>query len=53
VGELLTGSPAERSLIIEDIQAGITAGQCACDLRNPQGTCCLGNVQKLAHLAEV
>ena len=53
VGEVLTGSPAERSLIIEDIQAGITAGQCACDLRNPQGTCCLGNVQKIAHLAEV
>ena len=48
VGEILSGSPAERSLIIEDINAGIAAGQCACDLRNPQGSCCLGNVLKLA-----
>ena len=48
VGEIQNGSPAERSLIIEDINAGIAAGQCACDLRNPQGSCCLGNVLKLA-----
>jgi hypothetical protein len=31
--------------IVDDIKAGIKAGQCACDLRNPQGTCCLGNVR--------
>lgn len=33
---------------IELIQAGIRAGQCACDIRNPQGECCLGNVRALA-----
>lgn len=32
--------------ILDDIQAGIRAGQCACDWRNPQGTCCLGNVRE-------
>src|SRR5258708_5215507 len=33
-----------RSAVVEAINAGINAGQCACDLRNPQGACCLGNV---------
>lgn len=35
------------STIIEVINAGIKAGQCACDWRNPQGDCCLGNVRAL------
>ena len=30
--------------VVEKIKAGIQAGQCACDIRNPQGDCCLGNV---------
>jgi hypothetical protein len=33
--------------LIQDIEAGIKAGQCACELRNPQGNCCLGNVSAL------
>jgi hypothetical protein len=37
-----------QQLILEDINAGIQAGQCACDLRNPQGSCCLGNVRALS-----
>lgn len=32
------------STAIQKINAGIKAGLCACDLRNPQGDCCLGNV---------
>ncbi len=40
--EKTDGSP-----IVEAIQAGIHAGQCACDWRNPQGDCCLGNVKAL------
>jgi len=35
------------SLIVEDINDGIQGGKCACDWRNPQGTCCLGNVLKI------
>ena len=35
------------STVVEQIEAGIQAGQCACDIRNPQGTCCLGNVRRL------
>ena len=31
--------------IIDSIHRGIKAGQCACDWRNPQGDCCLGNVR--------
>jgi len=45
VGEIRAASPQSRTAIEDDINAGIDAGQCACDLRNPQGTCCLGNVR--------
>ncbi len=31
---------------LEDINEGIRTEQCACDWRNPQGTCCLGNVSQ-------
>ncbi len=47
VGDLRTAPPATRATIVEDINIGINAGQCACDLRNPQGSCCLGNVRSL------
>lgn len=33
------------STTVERINAGIQAGQCACEIRNPQGSCCLGNVR--------
>ncbi|NJN19202.1 MAG: hypothetical protein HC822_24595 [Oscillochloris sp.] len=39
-----------RATVLGDITAGIKAGQCACDLRNPQGSCCLGNVRALIAL---
>ncbi|HEX9388599.1 MAG TPA: hypothetical protein VF918_19905 [Anaerolineales bacterium] len=45
VGELRAASPEDRTAIVDDINMGINAGQCACDLRNPQGSCCLGNVR--------
>ncbi len=35
------------SAVVERITAGIQAGQCACEVRNPQGSCCLGNVLAL------
>lgn len=31
--------------VVDAVTAGIRAGQCACDIRNPQGSCCLGNVR--------
>jgi hypothetical protein len=40
-------NPANQNRIIEAINDGIKAGQCACDWRNPQGDCCLGNVKRL------
>ncbi|MGH9201386.1 MAG: hypothetical protein ACRD2A_09130 [Vicinamibacterales bacterium] len=33
-----------RSLAVQRIREHITAGRCACDVRNPRGTCCLGDV---------
>jgi hypothetical protein len=34
-----------HSTAVESINAGIRSGLCACDIRNPQGSCCLGNVK--------
>ena len=47
VGNLRLASPEGRHGIVDDINTGIHVGQCACDLRNPQGSCCLGNVRGL------
>ncbi len=46
-GAVQGGDHERREAIIADITAGIKADQCACDLRNPQGSCCLGNVRGL------
>jgi hypothetical protein len=35
------------STVVAAISAGIQAGQCACDIRNPQASCCLGNIHKV------
>ncbi len=32
--------------IIEHITAEVKAGNCACEVRNPSGKCCLGEVQR-------
>ena len=37
----------QRSTVVQEVTAGIQAGQCACDIRNPQGNCCLGNVRAI------
>lgn len=34
------------------IHQGIQNGQCACDIRNPQGSCCLGNVNHVIKQAK-
>ncbi len=36
-----------RPDVVEAITAGIRDGLCACEIRNPQGSCCLGNVRAL------
>ena len=33
-----------KSTIPQRIAAELKAGNCACEIRNPQGSCCLGNV---------
>lgn len=33
-----------RSTIAQEITARVKAGECACEVKNPQGSCCLGNV---------
>jgi hypothetical protein len=47
VGAVREASPQRHREMVDDINAGIQVGQCACDLRNPQGSCCLGNVRAI------
>jgi bacterioferritin-associated ferredoxin len=35
-----------KSTAPERIQAEVKAGRCACELKNPSGKCCLGNVTR-------
>lgn len=45
--QLLTDIEAQNGEeSVARINAGIKAGQCACDIRNPEGSCCLGNVKQ-------
>lgn len=41
-----------KSTVVESITAGIKAGQCACEVRNPEGSCCLGNVRQVVENIE-
>ena len=49
IDQSATSTAAER------ITALVKADRCACEVKNPQGTCCLGNVNTLVKslLAEV
>jgi hypothetical protein len=38
-----------HSTAVTNINEGIRAGLCACEIRNPQGSCCLGNVKAVLH----
>lgn len=40
-----------KCAIPQRIAAEIKTGHCACEIRNPQGACCLGNVQAVAKRA--
>ena len=46
VGDTRDATHADLQAVIDDITQGIRQDQCACDLRNPQGACCLGNVRR-------
>ena len=36
-----------KSTLAENIRAEVKAGNCACELKNPSGKCCLGNVTRI------
>lgn len=41
-----------KTTIPDRIKAGVKAGTCACEVKNPQGSCCLGNVTAAVKWAE-
>jgi hypothetical protein len=40
-----------RNTVVERIKAQVKAGNCYCEVTNPQGSCCLGNVAKAVQQA--
>lgn len=36
-----------KSTAVSSISAQVKAGACACEVKNPQGSCCLGNITKV------
>ena len=38
--------------VIDQIKAQVRAGNCYCEVTNPQGSCCLGNVSRAIHEIE-
>ena len=43
---------ADGQRLTAEISEGVKNGQCACEIRNPQGSCCLGNVNQIVKRAE-
>jgi hypothetical protein len=39
--------------VYAEIDQGLQNGKCACDIRNPQGSCCLGNVNNLVKRSQI
>ncbi len=39
-----------HSAAADQIRTLVNAGRCACEVRNPQGSCCLGNVAAVANM---
>lgn len=42
-----------KSTAVSTISQHIEAGRCGCEVNNPQGTCCLGNVKKVVSMYPV
>ena len=42
-----------HSSVGASVNSAIQAGKCACDIRNPQGSCCLGNVRAVVQRIEL
>ncbi len=42
-----------RSTASERIRAEVQAGNCACEVKNPSGKCCLGNITQIVRNARV
>ncbi len=40
-----------KSAFAQRIKAEVQAGNCACEVKNPSGRCCLGNVARAAQVA--
>ncbi len=47
LGELRNLSHQARNMVLREITNAIKEKKCACNLRNPQGTCCLENIRTL------
>ena len=42
-----------RSSASKTVTAEVTSGHCACEVKNPKGTCCLGDVSRVERSARL
>jgi hypothetical protein len=40
-----------KSKVLERVKAEISADNCACEVKNPSGRCCLGDITRIAQEA--
>lgn len=41
-----------KSTAVDQITQGVRDGKCACEITNPKGSCCLGNVRQVVRAVE-
>ena len=52
VGDVLDAMKTGAAAISSIVRTEVVAGQCACEVKNPKGTCCLGDIAFAERVAQ-
>ena len=52
VGMVQSARRTESTLVSHVVRAEVEAGHCACEVKNPRGTCCLGDIARIERALE-
>ena len=47
LGMIENASAKQTTLVSEIVRAEVEAGHCACEVKNPRGACCLGDIMRI------
>ena len=54
VGDVKVATHQQRTArVSEQVRAEVEAGHCACEVKNPRGACCLGDIIRIERAIEV